>query len=286
MAAPPGSTRARTSLLRRRQRRRGAWGDEQGAADALQRALQQEHPHALILLARQTGRPEDRRRAEDALRAHPGVLLSAELTDAHAYREDTPPVPPRHLMDPVGMTVERDMDGMQYRVSTWEKLAPLVRGVRWSVLMAVLSGVGMLAATGAGWSSEGLTGAVMILLQTGIIGGVVLAILGVAAFLLLVVLGRRWMRAEISIDRSGMRIQTPKRVEKILWAECADLRRRGRLIEVLRGGDWVALPSPNGVSDAQWLEALIREGIRESDDEPDAIPQNIAAALSALQQRQ
>jgi hypothetical protein len=95
-------------------------------------------------------------------------------------------------------------------------------------------------------------------------------------------LGGKWAKTDVVVDAKGIAIRRRNGSEHVLWAECTAVRRLGRSVEVLRGERWQSLPSPNGVTDAQWMESVVREQIGMRGDEPAALPDEAAAALRGL----
>ncbi|MFT4977892.1 MAG: hypothetical protein ACI8S6_003799 [Myxococcota bacterium] len=273
------------SLLAQRAAVALAASDPAQAAELIEEVLWQDptHPHALILRARMSGQADDRAQAEQAVTAQPGCLLAAELTDTHHHREpQLPGSEPQHFQDPADLVVQRDLGGLQYEVSTWEQLHRLPRVMAWSML-GVASVVPLMTAgamSGERFEEVFRTAAIII----GSLSSMVI----MGSFLVLAALMLFWrssFRAQVTVDRLGMRIQSPRSSQHISWSSCEDLRRKGRLVEVFREGVWQALPSPNSVVDAQWLEALVADQLAARPEGEDALPEDAAAALQALRQR-
>jgi len=257
-----------------------AQGRAEESAVLVERVLKQDpaHPHARVLRARSSGHPDDHAAAREAIDAAPRAFVEAELSEQSAFRL---PEDDNHTTAPASLQVQRDLHGLHYTVSTWERLAPLTTALKACAGVFFVAMVLFILSGAADIKSEALV--MMWVWVLGISGtGLVF---GSAAFGLIAALGGERFRARVTVDASGMRVQRPGGTDRILWATCDDVQRRGRQVEVLREGDWIALPSPNAVTDAQWLEAQVRQQIDAQAGAPRALPEDAAAALKALTQR-
>jgi hypothetical protein len=173
---------------------------------------------------------------------------------------------------PRDLKLTHDLGGLHYTVSTWEQVLGRLLFLS-ALIVAVLVGV-LAAATAIGMPGEFAI----------IIGQLLIGTAGLPLLLSLAILHRR-VKVEVSIDQNGMTLQRHRGSQRLTWAACADVRRRGRMLEVQLDGTWRKLPSPNAYTDAAWLEGLIQENIDARQGDAIAPPEEITAALQALSQR-
>lgn len=183
------------------------------------------------------------------------------------------PTPPPD--QPRDLSVERDLGGLRYTVATWEGALPQLAITYVGLLFASALGVVALLA-GLGMLVPDLIEFFSIIFQP-------LYTMGVLLPLLLAVLRvHRDVSVSVWIDQNGMQLTRRSGTQQVTWAACEDVRRKGRLIDVLIDGRWRKLPSPNAYTDAAWLEGLIRDKIDARRGDAIAPPEEIAAALRAL----
>ena len=180
--------------------------------------------------------------------------------------------------EPRDLKLEQSLSGLRYTTTTWERFRLHI-----AVLFLGPYGIPILVAF-LSWLLQGvLSPAAQEVMETILLSLWALAMLQPPLFLVGLLLLRRWAQAQVSIDQHGMTMERLRRPsERVLWAACDGVRRRGRLVEVGIRGRWLPLPSPRTYPDAMWLEEVVRQNIDARADDAIAPPEEVARALRAL----
>ena len=184
---------------------------------------------------------------------------------------------------PGDLSVDADMAGLSYEVTTWERtwlwmlLVPVLLVPVGAVMVLLVLAIAVILGELIGHTALGAIGVVVVQL---------LLALGVPASLwITLALIRSFFVAEVTVDAQGMQLTERRAVRRVMWAECEDVRRKGRKIEVMRDGEWQQLPSPNAATDARWLEDLIAQHIAIRHGDATAPPAAVTEALQAMREQ-
>ena len=180
--------------------------------------------------------------------------------------------------EPRDLKLEQSLSGLRYTTTTWERFRLHI-----AVLFLGPYGIPILV-TFLSWLLQGvLSPAAQEVMETILLSLWALAMLQPPLFLVGLLLLRGRAQAQVSIDQHGMTLERQRQPsERVLWAACDGVRRRGRLVEVGIRGRWLPLPSPKTYPDAMWLEEVVRQNINARADDAIAPPEEVARALRAL----
>lgn len=190
----------------------------------------------------------------------------------------TPSTPGSDLSQPRDLKVNHDLASMRYTVSVWEKLLPAVF-VRWLCAYAVF-GLICSALAGVLWLADPELVATLPILANALNIFYAPSALMVVLFSL-----RKRARVNVQVDQQGMTLEAWNGFRRVTWAACEDVKLNGRIVEIKLDDSWHPLPSPNAYTDAQWLQQQIKAHIEARQGGATAPPEEVAAALAALNRR-